>query len=144
MIRLSTHYIERHPSDLIPILLHEMIHLVNPLHDHRFKSEARRVGALLHARPAAPDERVTAWAWLAICPRCAWATPYRTRHRLVCAQCRRQPRLVFHRLPGRPATKLELKRAIAELGDRLRGVPERRRGRIALTRGERRLRALSF
>lgn len=137
LIRLSTYYIERHPNDLVPILLHEMIHLIHPRHDRRFRDEARRVGALLHARPADPDERVAAWAWLAICPRCASVTPYRTRRRLACARCRdwmgRHPRLIFHRLPGRPSTEAELERAIAGLGDRLGGVPERRRRRVALS-----------
>ncbi len=135
LIRLSTHYLRRHPSDLVPVLLHEMIHLVHPRHDRPFKTEAHRVGALLHARAPEGDEPSPPWRWLALCPRCGSGSPYRLRARLVCGRCRdvlgRRPRLEFHPLPGAPSTADQLEQAIAALGDRRGRRAERLRRRIS-------------
>ncbi len=130
LIRLSVRYCETYPQDLVPVLLHEMIHLLHPDHGRAFKAEAARVGALLHARPTSAAEQ-RPWRWFAQCPHCSRHWLYRNRRKLFCRHCRdwrgRHPALEFRRLPGSPRSAAEATRLVARVMGEKHAVPERMR-----------------
>ncbi len=78
VIRLSTHYHERFPSEVGPTLLHEMIHLVVPGHGadfHRWLQRISDLGGTVHRYSR---ERAAPPRWEYVCPRCRRRYP-RTR-----------------------------------------------------------------
>jgi predicted SprT family Zn-dependent metalloprotease len=113
-IVLSRSYHEYYPEDLPRVLKHEMIHLRYGRHGKRFKSEARRVGALLHTREYPGLRRKPIYVY--VCPVCGNEYVYRRRvSGLACSKCckgryKSRFKLVLReslRSDGKPGQQLE-------------------------------------
>jgi predicted SprT family Zn-dependent metalloprotease len=87
-IKLGRKYHKIFPDDLSDTLKHEMIHIIYPRHDRKFKALAARLKVSLKAR-AHPDLRGP-YKYLYICPSCGREYPRRKRFRMAsCGICSR-------------------------------------------------------
>ena len=85
-IRIGVRYHQLFPEDLEDTLIHEMIHLIHPTHDNKFKKMAKRLGVYVYARTH-PDLRRPA-RYLYRCPACKREYPRQKRLRLTsCGPC---------------------------------------------------------
>ncbi len=85
-IKIGVRYHRLYSFEVYGTLLHEMIHLVNPTHDRRFRATARLVGAPLNARYH-PDLRRPP-RYLYRCPGCGAEFPRQRRLReSSCGPC---------------------------------------------------------
>lgn len=82
-IRIGKKYHEIFPDELEDTLKHEMIHIINPCHDSKFKNLAGKIGASLKARTH-PKLRGN-YKYLYYCPACG--AEYARRKRLRMAYC---------------------------------------------------------
>lgn len=79
IIRLSTHYHERFPTEVGPTLLHEMIHLIVPGHGtefHRWLQRITDLGGTVHRYAR---ERAAAPRWEYVCQVCKRRYPRQRR-----------------------------------------------------------------
>jgi len=85
-IKIGKKYHKIFPDDLPDTLKHEMIHIIHPRHDRRFKALAARLSVSLRAKPH-PSLR-GAYKYLYICPACGREYPRRKRLRMAsCGIC---------------------------------------------------------
>jgi predicted SprT family Zn-dependent metalloprotease len=82
-IRIGKKYHEIFSDEIEDTLKHEMIHIINPSHNSKFKSMASKIGASLKAKTH-PDLRGN-YKYLYFCPACG--TEYVRRKRLRMAYC---------------------------------------------------------
>jgi predicted SprT family Zn-dependent metalloprotease len=88
VIKMGKKYHEIFRDEIEDTLLHEMIHIVYPNHDARFKAVAHRLGVSLRAK-AHPDLRAP-YKYLYVCPLCGKEYPRRKRYRMAsCGICSR-------------------------------------------------------
>ena len=85
-IKIGRKYHWIFPEEVADTLKHEMIHIINPNHDNRFKEIAARIGASVKAR-SHPALRGN-YKYLYICPHCGREYPRRKRLRMAyCGIC---------------------------------------------------------
>ena len=85
-IKIGRKYHRIFPDEIADTLKHEMIHIINPNHDSRFKSIAARIGASVRAR-SHPSLRGN-YKYLYICPHCGREYPRQKRLRMAyCGIC---------------------------------------------------------
>jgi predicted SprT family Zn-dependent metalloprotease len=89
-IKLSIDYHQRHPNEIVPTLIHEMIHVKISGHGQKFKKELKRIndmGGTVHrySKESAKEPR-----WQYICTKCGTLTKRyrRVPKRYVCGKCR--------------------------------------------------------
>jgi predicted SprT family Zn-dependent metalloprotease len=72
VIRLSTHYHEKHPQDAAVTLLHEMIHLIVPGHGPAFKAWIQKINSMGGKVTLRSMERATkaVYRWKYSCTKC--------------------------------------------------------------------------
>lgn len=88
IIKIGRKYHEIFREEIEDTLLHEMIHIIYPNHDARFKALAHRLGVSIKAR-AHPDLRAP-YKYLYVCPVCGKEYPRRKRYRMAsCGICSR-------------------------------------------------------
>jgi len=83
IIKLGKKYHTIFPEEVEDTLKHEMIHILYPSHDSRFKAVASAIGASLKAQ-SHPDLRGS-YKYLYVCPSCG--KEYHKRKRLRLAYC---------------------------------------------------------
>lgn len=87
-IRIGRKYHEVFPDEIEDTMKHEMIHIIHPRHDRKFKAVARRIGASLKARthPSLQGNH----KYLYTCPHCGQEYPRQKRLRMAyCGVCAR-------------------------------------------------------
>lgn len=85
-IKIGRKYHEIFPEEIADTLKHEMIHIINPRHDGKFKALASRIGASLKAK-SHPALRGN-YKYLYVCPACGREYPRRKRLRMAyCGIC---------------------------------------------------------
>jgi len=85
-IKIGRKYHKIFSDEIEDTLKHEMIHIVNPRHDARFKKLAANIGASLKAR-VHPMLRGK-YKYLYVCPACGIEYPRRKRFRMAyCGVC---------------------------------------------------------
>ena len=85
-IKIGRKYHEIFPEEIADTLKHEMIHVINPRHDGKFKALAFRIGASLKAK-SHPALRGN-YKYLYVCPACGKEYPRRKRLRMAyCGIC---------------------------------------------------------
>jgi len=104
-IRLSISYHTHYPEEIINTLIHEMLHLVYPIHNASFRRAAQRIGISLHCRDYPGMHPRSRYVYL--CPNCR--TVYRRQKRadISCGKCSGQAydsryKLVLKKSPSRP------------------------------------------
>jgi len=85
-IKIGRKYHEIFPDEVADTLKHEMLHIVIPSHNSRFKAAAARIGASLKAK-SHPSLRGN-YKYLYVCPSCGREYPRRKRLRKAyCGIC---------------------------------------------------------
>ncbi len=84
-IRLSRHYHTHYPEEVRATLLHEMLHLIYPSHNTRFKAAAERLGISVYCKDypgAHPRSKYTY-----VCPGCGEVYHRQKRANMSCGKC---------------------------------------------------------